>query len=178
MGKVLKHGIVNGVKMIRIFRKGKARYENRIMDEHLQVLEGVTATCHNKFIDDNRMPIDFFISKHNSYAGKQAITEIQAEYGFGASALGNYADQVKAKRQQKAFYNKIPLFWRAFAYFIYRYIIKLGFLDGKEGFLWDFFQGWWYRTLVDAKIFEIKKKCGNDPEKIKKLLKEEYGIIY
>ena len=29
-------------------------------------------------------------------------------------------------------YAKMPLFWRAFGYFVYRYIIKLGFLDGKE----------------------------------------------
>jgi hypothetical protein len=73
-------------------------------------------------------------------------------------------------------YAKQPLFWRSFAYFCYRYFFKLGFLDGKEGFLWHFLQGWWYRTLVDAKIFEIKKACGNDPEKIKQHLKAEYHI--
>jgi len=31
--------------------------------------------------------------------------------------------------------------------------------------MWHFFQGWWYRTLVDAKIWEIKKACGTDKEK-------------
>lgn len=54
--------------------------------------------------------------------------------------------------------------------------MKLGFLDGKEGFLWDFFQGWWYRTLVDAKIFEIKRACGNDKEKIRQHLNSNYNI--
>ena len=38
------------------------------------------------------------------------------------------------------------------------YFLKLGFLDGREGFLWHFMQGWWYRTLVDARQFEKQKK--------------------
>ena len=70
----------------------------------------------------------------------------------------------------------MPIFWRAFGYFIYRYIFRMGFLDGKEGFLWDFLQGWWYRTLVDAKIYEIKRACGTDKDKIKQHLKEHYNI--
>ena len=73
-------------------------------------------------------------------------------------------------------YVRMPLFWRAFAYFCFRYFLRGGFLEGKEGFLWHFLQGWWYRTLVDAKIYEIKKACGNDVNKIKAYLLEKYKI--
>lgn len=73
-------------------------------------------------------------------------------------------------------YVRQPLFWRSFAYFIYRYFFKGACLDGKIGFIWTFLQGWWYRTLVDAKVFEIKKACGDDKENIKIYLKREYGI--
>ena len=59
---------------------------------------------------------------------------------------------------------------------MYRYIFKLGFLDGIQGFEWDFFQGLWYRMLIDAKVHEIKKKAGNDKEKIRQILKCDYGI--
>lgn len=178
MGRILKHGIVNGVSMIRLFRKGKARYENRMMDEHLQITEGYTYTCANKFIDDNRMPLSYFITKHNNYSAREAALLIDAEYCLTSIKDENseYAEEVQKKREQKAKYARMPLFWRAFGYFVYRYIIKLGFLDGKEGFLWDFLQGWWYRTLVDAKIYEIKKACGNDKEKIRSYLKEKYEI--
>ncbi|MEG1642643.1 MAG: glycosyltransferase family 2 protein, partial [Bacteroidales bacterium] len=69
-----------------------------------------------------------------------------------------------------------PLFWRAFFYFCFRYIVKGGFLDGKEGFLWHFLQGWWYRTLVDAKILEIKKHCGEDKEKTIEYIRQNYKI--
>lgn len=175
MGRVLKHGIVNGVSMIRMFRRGKARYENRIMDEHLQVLEGATHTCKHQFIDDNRMPLRHFIAKHNAYADREARLLLEQEFG-NAEIEEGYADSVKSKRGQKAMYARMPLFWRAFGYFCYRYFIKLGFLDGKEGFLWDFLQGWWYRTLVDAKVYEIKRKSEGKPERIRAILKDEYNI--
>ena len=68
----------------------------------------------------------------------------------------------------------MPLFWRASAFFFYRYIFRLGFLDGKDGFMWHFLQGWWYRTLADAKVYEIKKRFGWNDEKIKAFIKETY----
>lgn len=73
-------------------------------------------------------------------------------------------------------YSRLPLFLRPFIYFMYRYFIKGGFLEGKEGFIWCFLQGWWYRTLVDAIIFEIKKVCGNDLDKIKDYMLNQYNI--
>lgn len=73
-------------------------------------------------------------------------------------------------------YARLPLFWRSTAYFLYRYILRGGFLEGKEGFLWHFLQGWWYRTLVDAKVLELKRKSGGDRKKIIEILNNEYGI--
>ena len=177
-GKILHHGIVNNIRIIRIFRKGKARYEKRLMDEHLSVLSGETIDMKNQFVDDNRMPIGLFIDKHNGYATREAALLLDAEYHLTNmdSLPQDYGREVEKKRTQKARYARMPLFWRAFGYFVYRYIIKLGFLDGKEGFLWDFLQGWWYRTLVDAKVYEIKKACGSDKEKIKRFLQDKYNI--
>ncbi len=178
MGRVLKHGIVNGVSMIRLFRKGKARYEVRMMDEHLQVLEGETITLEHKFIDASLLSLKQFTDKHNNYSSKEAVQLLDAEYGLTEidNSQGNYAKVVALKRAQKAKYARMPIFWRSFAYFCYRYFIKLGFLDGKEGFLWDFFQGLWYRMLVDAKVYEAKKACGDDKEKIKTYIENNWQI--
>ena len=177
-GKILHHGIVNNIRIIRIFRKGKARYEKRLMDEHLSVLSGETIDMKNQFVDDNRMPIGLFIDKHNGYATREAALLLDAEYHLTNmdSLPQDYGREVEKKRTQKARYARMPLFWRAFGYFVYRYIIKLGFLDGKEGFLWDFLQGWWYRSLVDAKVYEIKKACGDDKEKMRHFLQDKYNI--
>ncbi|MBQ6822959.1 MAG: glycosyltransferase family 2 protein [Bacteroidales bacterium] len=174
MGRILKHGIVNEVKMIRLFRYGKARYEERMMDEHLRILEGTQTEFRNKFIDDNRCSLKQFVNKHNGYSSKEAAILLDAEYGLtlGASDQGELAEEVAEKRRQKAKYAKMPLFWRSLGYYLYRRWVKLGVLDGKEGFLWDFFQGLWYRMLVDAKVWEAKKTCGNDKELLKKYIHE------
>ena len=148
------------------------------MDEHLNILEGETIEMKNKFVDDSRISFSQFIDKHNNYASREAFVLLDQEYNLTGN--GNIKDEhgeiVSKKRKQKAHYARMPLFWRAFGYFIYRYFFKLGFLDGKEGFLWDFFQGLWYRMLVDAKVYEAKKTCGNDKEKIKEYIKNVYGI--
>lgn len=176
-GKILHHGIVNGIWITRVFRKGKARYEKRLMDEHLSV-DGDIVRMEHQFVDDNRMTIGQFSIKHEGYATREAVLLLDAEYNLTDMSASNkdHGEEVERKRAQKAKYARMPLFWRAFAYFVYRYIFKLGFLDGKEGFLWDFLQGWWYRTLVDAKILEVKKACGNDKKAMKRYIREKWGI--
>ena len=176
-GKILHHGIVNGIWITRVFRKGKARYEKRLMDEHLSV-DGDIVRMEHQFVDDNRMTIGQFSIKHEGYATREAVLLLDAEYNLTDMSASNkdHGEEVERKRAQKAKYARMPLFWRAFAYFVYRYIFKLGFLDGKEGFLWDFLQGWWYRTLVDAKILEVKKACGNDKKAMKRYIRENWGI--
>lgn len=179
MGRVLKHGIVNGIKMIRLFRYGKVRYEERMMDEHFLIQEGVQTEFKNKFIDDNRCSLRVFVDKHNGYSAKEAVHLLDAEYHFlevEDSDNDNFSEGVRKKHQNKDRYAKQPLFWRSIAYFCYRYFVKLGFLDGKEGFLWDFLQGLWYRMLVDAKVFEVKKACGEDKEKMKQYIENNWNI--
>ena len=100
---------------------------------------------------------------------------VEQEVG-GPSKTLSMGDQAAAKRAKKMRYAKMPLFWRAFAYFVMRYVVRGGFLEGKEGFLWHFLQGWWYRTLVDAKVWEIKRESGGDREKMLALLRGKYGL--
>ncbi len=179
-GKLLKHGIVNGVKMIRLFRKGCVRYEQRLMDEHLEVLKGKTITFEHQFVDDSLISMAAFTAKHNGYSNREAAMLLDAEYGLTevSADIDNqqYAEEVVAKRKQKERYAKMPLYWRSLGYFFYRYIIKLGFLDGRAGFEWDFFQGLWYRMLIDSKIAEARRLCGKDKEKMKRYIKDNYGI--
>jgi len=54
-------------------------------------------------------------------------------------------------------YARLPGGFRAFAYFFYRYVIRLGFLDGQAGTAFHFLQGFWYRYLVDAKAAEVQR---------------------
>jgi glycosyltransferase involved in cell wall biosynthesis len=63
-------------------------------------------------------------------------------------------------------YLRLPSFYRAFFYWFYRYFFRLGFLDGKEGMIYHFLHGFWYRFLVDAKLYEMRKS--NDSSQISK----------
>lgn len=165
MERRLHHGIVNGVCLTRMMRKGKCRYELRLMDEYLNILNGTTVRFEHSIVDASRIGIKSFIDKHNNYSSREASLLLDAEYGLcecsenTESGKPDYAKEVAAKRRQKVRYAKMPLFWRSLGYFVYRYVVKLGFLDGWEGFCWDFFQGLWYRMLVDVKVYEVRKNC-------------------
>jgi hypothetical protein len=60
-------------------------------------------------------------------------------------------------------YARLPGGLRAFAYFFYRYVLRLGFLDGAEGTAFHVLQGFWYRYLVDAKVREVRRYMGSHP---------------
>ena len=178
LGRWMKRGTYP-VMILRMFRTGKAVCEQRLMDEHIELLQGESITFENDFVDENLNNLSWWAQKHVGYAVREAAEILDIEYNITGNDSGErrLSEKTLQKRKLKLRYAKKPLFWRSFAYFIYRYFFKLGFLEGKEGFLWSFLQGWWYRTLVDAKIFEIKKACGNDKEKIIAHLKEHYNIV-
>ena len=177
-GRLLKHGIVRGIKMIRLFRNGCVRYEQRLMDEHLQVLKGRTIDFENQFVDDSLLSMAAFTAKHNGYSNREAAMLLDAEYKLTELSENDakYADEVAAKRRQKAKYARMPLYWRSLGYFLYRYIIKLGLLDGRAGFEWDFFQGLWYRMLIDSKVAEARRQCGSDKRKLIEYIRCNFGI--
>lgn len=179
MDKWMKHGIYP-VTLLRLFRNGKGKCEQRLMDEHIQLSEGDNLIFENDFCDHNLNNLSWFCHKHVNYAVREAADMLDIEIGLTGAALTDKGkainSQAEKKRMKKHKYAKQPLFWRSFAYFFYRYFLKRAWRDGKEGFIFTFIQGWWYRTLVDAKIFEIKKRCGSDPAKIRSLLQSDYNI--
>lgn len=178
LDKWMKRGIYP-VYLLRMFRYGKAICEQRLMDEHIQLLEGISVDFDGDFVDHNLNNLSWFCIKHVNYAIREAADLLNIELGLWEESQTDQqkalVEQAKHKREIKHRYIRLPLFWRAFLYFCYRYFLKGGCLDGKEGFLWHFLQGWWYRTLVDAKIFEIKRVCGADRDKIKKYLSDFYN---
>ena len=179
MDKWMRRGIYP-VKLLRVFRYGKGKCEQRLMDEHIQLSEGRAVEFEHDFCDHNLNNLSWFCHKHVNYAIREAVDLLDIELDLTGAAETDsnkeISPQALAKRMKKHKYAKQPLFWRSFAYFCYRYFLKGACLDGKVGFIWTFLQGWWYRTLVDAKVFEIKRQCGTDREKIKALLKRDYGI--
>lgn len=178
MDRWMRHGIYP-VKILRLFRTGQGRYEQRLMDEHVVLSGGSEHECDNDFCDHNLNNLSWFCKKHVDYAVREAAELLDLEYGLSPRQTeGHLSDQAGAKRRKKHAYARKPLFWRSAAYFLYRYFLKGAWRDGKEGFIFTFIQGWWYRTLVDAKVYEIKRRCGDDPARIRHLLETEYGVRF
>jgi glycosyltransferase involved in cell wall biosynthesis len=174
MGKYIKHGILP-IELLRLFKFKFGASETRNMDEHIYISAGEVCDFKNPFFDDNLNGLTWWINKHNGYSTREAMDLLITEYALDEQytreerRMGKHSEAV---RKAKLAYLKLPLFWRPFFYFLYRYMIRMGFLDGIEGFLWHFMQGWWYRTLADAKVYEIKKGFKYDNEKIVEFLKE------
>ncbi len=155
MNKRLRHGEVYPFIKLLIFKKGYGRIENRKIDEHTILSSGntIVLSCDAKHYDFKNLT--HWISKHNWYSTR--TMQDFFEFNDGQSVENLAKGIMRKKRRQKSLYYKAPIFLRPFILFVWRYVFKLGFLDGKEGFIYHFMLNFWYRELVDAKIYEHKK---------------------
>jgi glycosyltransferase involved in cell wall biosynthesis len=178
-GRLIRHGGVFPVSVLRVFRRGRGACENRWMDEHIKVA-GPTATLTGELIDDSRRSLTWWIDKHNSYASREAVDLLNLEFGFLPSdtiAQWRGGTQAGQKRWIKErIYARLPGGLRALLYFLYRYLIRLGFLDGTAGAAFHVLQGFWYRYLVDAKVREVKREMLNDECDAETAIKRVLGI--
>lgn len=168
LGQWIKYGAVYPLNLLRIWRTGKGRIENRWMDEHIVLNSGSSSALIGHIVDDNLNNTHWWTDKHNSYANREMLDILDKKYGLFTSddSLKQDAEssQAKFKRMVKeGIYNKLPIFIRPFCYFLYRYFIRLGFLDGKKGFAFHFFQGYWYRSLVDLRVYEAELNIAELP---------------
>ena len=125
------------------------------MDEHMVVTSGSIGKLEHDIIDENHKGLTFWIDKHNRYSDREVI-EINAASKRDSRQLVGGA--VARKRFMKnTIYRPSPLFLRAIAYGFLRYFILLGFLDGRAGFVFHFLQGFWYRLIIDAKLYEYQR---------------------
>ena len=142
-GREIRHA-TNGIRLLRIWRAGHGRSEERAMDEHIEV-DGKVIDFDGAFYDDNLNDIDWWREKHRGYAKREA-----------ADALAFARGEIRFKPAKEAYY-RMPRYFRAFIYFAIRYFLKGGFLDGYGGWMWNFWQGLWYRWIVDREIGRMKR---------------------
>ncbi len=158
LGKWIRHGTYYPLWLLRIFRHGVGKVESRWMDEHIVLDYGQTMRLEHDLVDDNHKGLIFWSNKHIGYARREALDYLektQLQQGQIASKFWGHQEERKRWLKENLYY-RIPLFVRPFLYFIYRYFLRLGILDGLPGFIFHFLQAFWYRFLVDALIFEAK----------------------
>lgn len=150
LGRELKHYPFHKVIL---YKYGKAHLENRNMDEHITVSEGRCIVLKNKLIHNDYKGLSAWIDKHNKYSSREVLDLLgENEEDVDLSSL-SFATRVKRFVKFKIYY-KLPTGIRAYLYYLFRLFIKGGILDGKEGRIFAFLQAYWYRYLVDAKMYE------------------------
>ena len=166
MNKWIKYGGRYPLTLLRMWKRNHGKIEDRWMDEHVILQKGEIITFKNNFCDHNLKNLSFFVNKHNWYASREALDILLDELKI----KNNKNELLKNKTSLSALfkrivkekiYNRLPIGIRPFIYFIFRYIFLLGFLDGKKGLIYHFLQAFWYRFLVDCKVYEYRNEIKN-----------------
>lgn len=162
LGHPIRHGGMYPIYHMRLFKHGRGRCESRRYDQHF-LCDGPTARLAHPMIDDIRMPLAEWVTRHNRWAEAEA-DEIEASQGRATPEAGRVVPRlggnpIERKRALRGGYNRMPPLLRAFMLFAYRYVFRLGFLDGRAGLIFFVLQTLWFRFLVDAKLYERSLKA-------------------
>ena len=156
----IKHGRYYPVVLLRLWRHGAAEMEQRWMDEHMTLVRGRAVLLEGgDLVDHNLAGIDAWTAKHNRYATLAMVDAINREQPLFAEDRRLEAASGAAARNRylkNSIYGRAPLYFRALLLFLYRYVVRLGFLDGRSGLVFHVLHGFWLFWLIDAKIDEAR----------------------
>jgi glycosyltransferase involved in cell wall biosynthesis len=153
MGRWLRWGGQYPSWHLRLFRTGKGRCEDRLYDQHF-VVDGPIGRLKHDYIDILTDSLTKWTDRHNRWASLEA-SELASTEDRSQVAPRLAGTPIERKRFLRTnVYRRFPLFVRPFLLFLFDYIIRLGFLDGVPGLIFHVLQRFWFRFLVDAKLYE------------------------
>ncbi|NJC26646.1 glycosyltransferase family 2 protein [Neolewinella antarctica] len=176
LGRWIKYGGYHPIYHLRLYRRSLGHCEAKVYDQHF-VVDGVKKiAAKGADMEDGVMSSlrDFTVA-HARWAVFEAVELILSEEDSGEVEARFMGTPIERTRWLKNnVFQKVPLFVRSFLYLFYRYFIKLGFLDGTEGLIFHFLQGFWFRFLVDSTIYEIKLETRTKP--LAEVVMDKYGL--
>jgi glycosyltransferase involved in cell wall biosynthesis len=140
---------------LRFFRKGKARYEEREVHEHM-IVDGRTDRLRFLMLHEDRRGLEHFIAKHNRYSTLEARELTREQVLRRSDSAGPLESGIATRRWLKRnILPKLPLsgLWR----FLYMFVVRLGFLDGITGFRFCIMLAM-YDTFISLKMAELRAK--------------------
>ena len=170
LGTWIRHGGRYPDWNLRLFKHKKGRYENlkteeirntgdNEVHEHV-ILEGASGYLKNDMLHIDFRDIYHWLERHNRYSNWEArvylnLLNSKEESGtIGASLWGN---AVQRKRFLKKLWVRLP--FKPTLRFILFYIIQLGFLDGKAGYIYGRLLSQ-YEYQIGVKVYELQKFRG------------------
>lgn len=154
-GRWIRHCGMYPDYQLRLFRRGRARYEDRIVHEHMLV-DGPVARLKNHFVHMDDKGIERYIDRHNVYSSLEAIEVHRLLTGRAKDTIqpNIWRKGPPRRRALKNFaYRRLPM--RAFFVFLYMYIGKAGFLDGRIGWRYCMLRAI-YEYQIGLKLIELR----------------------
>jgi glycosyltransferase involved in cell wall biosynthesis len=156
-GRWIRHGGYHPKYLLKVFRRDAVMIDAGELVDHHFTVNGFTEKLPGDLVEDNlnEAAIAVWTEKHNRYAVLQARQEVLEARGSARVPMRAVLGPPDARvRWLKQVWSRLPLLLRPCLYVFYRYVIRAGFLDGREGFVFHVLQGFWYRLLVDVNIEE------------------------
>jgi hypothetical protein len=127
-------------------------------------VDGAVERLESDYIDILTDSLSTWTARHNEWATLEARETLGGFEGEGRieGRLVGGSPIERRRWLREGFYARFPLFLRAMLYFLLRFFLRGGFRDGKEGLIFHVLQGFWFRFLVDAKIFEMTRRQASD----------------
>jgi len=161
MGKMLRFSGVNPWHL-RLFRSGIGRCESRLYDQHF-IADASPGRIRGFMHDKNSARLADWIASHNRWSDAEAKEKLGPRLAADNVLKPRLTGDARERtRFIKELYYKLPTGLRSLGYFVYRYVFRLGFLDGTTGFYFAFFQALWFRMLVDAKMYEQRSRAASN----------------
>ncbi|MBV9597394.1 MAG: glycosyltransferase family 2 protein [Chloroflexi bacterium] len=161
LGRWMKHGGHYPAYHLRLFRRRLGSCEDRLYDQHF-IVRGRVARLRHDYIDVLTSDLTTWSMRHSRWAELEAQEITRHEVVAGTPDRVHpklFGTPIERRRWLRdRMYGRAPLFGRVLLYWFYRYVLRLGFLDGTEGLIFHFLQGWWYRWLIDSKLYEVRKR--------------------
>ncbi len=165
LGRWIRHGGHYPSYHLRLFRAALGRCETKAYDQHFLVNGRTRIVPNADIIDVVARSLTDFVASHNRWSSLEAAEMLSGTFSEEVVRPTLTGNPIGRRRWLKSkMFGRAPLFARSFAYFVYRYVFRLGFLDGREGLIFHVLQGFWFRFLVDAKYHEILHERGRIPD--------------
>ncbi len=154
---------------LRLFKAGRARYEDRSVHEHM-IVDGTSGYLQHLLLHEDRRGLEHFFAKHNRYSTLEAQEIFDKPEPW--PGVGRFlTDRVTRRRFGKSRilpYLPMPWMWRL----IYMFFIRLGFMDGRAGWLLcNFISS--YEFFVQLKFRELVRLNGRQPVVVRGLAQAE-----
>ncbi|MGI9013541.1 MAG: WcaF family extracellular polysaccharide biosynthesis acetyltransferase [Phycisphaerales bacterium] len=155
MGRPIRHCGYFPSWNLRFFKRGRGRYEDREVHEHVMI-EDPVGHIREPMIHDDRRGLEHYIAKHNRYSTLEARATFLDLHRTRAQRQNvNLTRDTRFRRWLKRNIMPnapFPGMWR----FVYMYILRLGILDGRAGLEFCKFISM-YDSLVALKLRELKR---------------------